>query len=112
MPFPDLTLRTDPSQRGGLATLWADALGVPDNGDNTFAIPFLDVLGSSAQLVEEMLIVVVRPLSSSSTVTFATFTPGSFLAVDKRSITINFEQSGSDQCEVIVGLLHTHTRSA
>lgn len=112
MAFPDLTLRPDTQAPLGVAQLWAEATGVPVNGANTFAIPFVDQppVGSGivpAEIQENWLEVLVTPLGAG--VTGAT--PGvPLLSADKRFMTIVFVADGVTQANVIVRLYHSLER--
>lgn len=112
MPFPNLQLRTDPRAPAGVAQLWAEATGIPDNGPNTFELPFVDQPPAGAgidpdEIEEDWLWIIVDPLGAG--VTGAT--PGApLLSADKRFITINFTADGVSQARVIVRLYHSIER--
>jgi hypothetical protein len=105
MPFPSLQPRTDSRQgthNNGQSTIWAEAEGVPDDGDNVIGLPFL-ALGIQPFLInEDWLDVRVEALGPS--VSCARFVS---LAPDGTSVTINFDQGGGDQARVTVGIMHT-----
>lgn len=109
MPFPALQPRTDTRQGpGGVAQLWAEAVGVPDNGVNTIALPFLDPMGVPFdQLDEDWITIQVRQTTSPSSVAGASYVPGSLAASNKQSIQIDFDQGGLDPCLVIVSVVHS-----
>jgi hypothetical protein len=103
MAFPDLTPRTD-NRQGGRApsTIWAEAEGVPVNGNNTFALPFLDEGIQPSLIDEDWIDIRVEALGPS--VRSSAFVS---LAADKQSMTLSFEQIGADQARVTVALIHT-----
>jgi hypothetical protein len=103
MPFPDLQPRTDNRKGpGGTSVIWAEADGVPDNGANTFGLPFLSEGVDPAVIDEDWIDVRVDALGPS--VTGAQFVS---LSPDKTQMTINFTQVGADQARVRVQLLHS-----
>lgn len=102
MPFPDLLPRTDPRNAEGESDIWAEATGVPDNGNNTFELPFISQGVLPDAINEDWLQIIVQPLGPS--VTGATFVS---LSADKRFLTLNFAQGGGDQCRVTVNSIHT-----
>jgi hypothetical protein len=103
MAFPDLTPREDNRQGGrSPSTIWAEAEGVPANGANTFGLPFI-AEGIQPSLVDEdWLDIRVEGLGPS--IKSSSFVS---LAADKQSMTLNFEQVGTDQARVTVALIHT-----
>jgi hypothetical protein len=112
VPFPNLTLRPDTQAPLGVAQLWAEATGVPDNGPNTFALPFVDQPPSGSgiapeEIQEDWLEVIVTPLGAG--VTGAT--PGApFLSADKQFVTIDFTADGIAAANVIIRLYHSLER--
>ena len=93
MSFPNLTLST-----GGL--LVASATGTPTNGNNTFEH------GIAPHLIDEdWLDILVTALGPTvSAVSYVS------LSADKRSITLNFTQGGTDTAYVRVSLVHSRVR--
>jgi hypothetical protein len=106
MSFPDLDPRTDARQgthNNGRSTLWAEAEGVPANGDNVIGLPFIGLgINPIHWINEDWLDVRVEALGPS--VSCARFVS---LAPDGSSVTISFDQSGSDQARVTVAIIHT-----
>ena len=93
MSFPDLVLRAPNS-------LWAEATGVPVDGLNTFA------LGFDPRLVQEdWIFIVVDALGAS--VIHVEYVG---VSADRTQITLDFTQTGTDACRVIVQLVHTVIR--
>ena len=110
MPFPDLLRKTDPNAPDGLSTMFLENTGLPDNGDNTFEIPYVDDPPggsglSASDIDEDWLDIRVVPLGPS--VTAAAYVS---LSADKRFMTINFTQSGADLATVTVRLFHSLER--
>lgn len=107
MSFPNLALHTSDSE------LWADATGVPDNGPNTFQIPFAlsPALGGAGippdKVDEDWLKIDVISLSADVSACVA---GAPLLSADKLSMTLNFTQAGAGQCTVRVQLVHSLTR--
>lgn len=103
MAFPDLDPR--PDDRGGISgasTLWAEATGLPDNGNNTFELPFIGLGVPPAAITEDWLEISVQPIGPSITgVDFVS------LSADKRFLTLNFAQGGADEARVTVEVVHT-----
>lgn len=112
MAFPDLTLRPDPRSPSGEAALWAEAIGVPDPGANTFMIPFINQppTGSGInpdEVIEDWLSIDVFPLGAGVT----GVTEGvPLLSFDKQFMTLNFLADGVTQARVIVRLYHSIER--
>ena len=103
MAFPDLTPRADLRQGpGGESTLWAEATGVPDNGNNTFALPFVANGIEPSQIDANWIKIVAVALGSS--VSGAAFVS---LSADKTEITVSFVQSGADSVRLTARLTHT-----
>jgi hypothetical protein len=100
MPFPNLALRA-----GG--TYHAEATGVPDNGNNTFTIPFV-AAGIDPDLVDEDWLD-INVIPSGAGVTGATL-GAPLLSVDKGSMTLSFAADGITAARVIVKLNHTGVR--
>ncbi len=98
MPIPNLTLRPG-------AELWAEGVGDPVNGNNTFQIG----IGRENVDSDDQLKITVDRLGTS--VVSYTYVPASLdLTVDPPRITLNFDQNGADQVLVRVRLLHTVIR--
>ena len=104
MPFPDLDPRPDTrgNTPGHTSTLWAEATGVPDNGDNVFAIPFVG-LGMNPNVIDEEWLD-IRVEADGPSITGATFVS---ISGDKLSMTINFVQGGGDAATVTVVITHS-----
>lgn len=103
MPFPDLQPRPDARKGpGGQSVIWAEATGVPDNGDNTFALPFISEGVDPAAIDEDWLD--VRVAADGPSITGAAFVS---LSADKTQMTINFTQGGADQATVTVSIIHS-----
>jgi hypothetical protein len=105
MTFPGLQPRVDTRQgthNNGKSTIWAEAEGVPVNGDNVISLPFLDIGVLPFLINEDWLDVRVKALGPS--VSCARFVS---LAPDGTAVTINFDQGGADQARVTVGIIHT-----
>jgi hypothetical protein len=94
MPFPDLVRKT-----GGV--LHSQATGIPDDGNNTFALD----IPLSAAIDENWLEFLVVALGPS--VQGATFVG---LSADRTQVTLNFTQIGNDQATVCAKLVHTVVR--
>jgi hypothetical protein len=107
VPFPDLTLRTDTRRPEGVAQTWAEAQGVPDNGVNTIALPFLAAGIPEEQLDEDWLEIDVVPLNEPSSVTAVSYVVGSLATLGKAAIQLNFTQTGGDAVLVRVRVIHT-----
>lgn len=91
MPFPNLTPLPQ-------AKYHSSATGVPDNGNNVFALgitPF-------SKVNPDRLKITVKPQGPS--VTGATFVSYNSAT---GNVTMNFAQSGADACEVDVELDHS-----
>ncbi len=101
MPFPDLAMRTD-------GVLWAEATGVPDDGDNTFLLPFVDSGLPPNNLDEDWLIIIPQKLGPS--VVSTNLPVGPLLSLDKRFMTLNFVQAGADSLTLTVFMVHTLVR--
>lgn len=103
MAFPDLF-----PVAGNLMT--AKAIGVPDNGNETFGIPWVPFMGMDpAQIDEENLELTVVQSTLAPGVTSARLVS---LAADKSSITVDFTQTvpGTGRCMVICSLKHSLPR--
>lgn len=108
MPFPDLQLTQDLNKGpGGTNELFAEGEGVPDNGDNTFRIPFLDAGILPENIDEDQMKIFVIPDRVTTGVTDASFVS---LSGDKQFMTINFVQSGAGVARVVVEITHSATR--
>ena len=110
MPFPNLLRRPDPSSPDGLSALFVENTGVPDNGANTFEIPYVDdpPAGSGIdadEVDDDWMVIDVVPLGVG--VTGATY--GS-LDATKRFMTINFAADGVESARVTVQLIHSFIR--
>jgi len=105
--FPDLALRPYTGAPGNVATHWAEAVGVPDNGNNTFLLPFVDEGIAANRIDENWLEIDVDPLGPSVTAV-AEGVP--LLSADKRFMTLNFTQTGADTARVRVQLIKTDQR--
>ena len=109
MPFPNLALRTDVNAPNGVSLHYAEVTGVPDNGDNTFDLPFVGA-GIDPTLIDvqgDWLEIDADPLGPSVT----GVTEGSPLMNAARTqMTLNFDQSGADSCRVRVRLIHSSVR--
>lgn len=103
MPFPDLVRKVD-LRKGpnGESVIWAEAQGVPDNGNNTFAIPFIGLGIPPGQIDEDWMTVIIQSLGPA--VTTSAFVS---LSADKTQMTFSFAQAGADQAIVTVGLIHS-----
>ena len=103
MSFPDLQPRPDDRQGpSGASELWAEATGLPDNGNNTFMLPFIGLGVNPAAITEDWLNITIQPLGPS--ITGATFVS---LSGDKQFMTLNFVQGGADQARVTVEVIHS-----
>jgi hypothetical protein len=108
MPFPALQPRTDTRRGvGGVAELWAEATGVPDNGVNTIPLPFLAMGVPFDQIDEDWLMIKVDPTTTPSSVMGFSYVPGSLAASNKQSIQVDFDQTGADPCLMIVSVVHS-----
>jgi hypothetical protein len=104
MPFPDLVLKSDPRWGGGrTSTIVAEATGVPDNGANTFALPFV-AAGIDPSMVDEDWFENFCVQANGPDVTGARFTS---ISGDKTMITMDFDQAGADSATVRIELKHS-----
>lgn len=93
MSFPDLAPRLPNG-------LFAEATGVPTDGPNTFA------LGINPDLVDPDWLI-INVIGGGPSIAGAAYVG---LSADKRLITIDFTQLGSDAARVVVQLVHTLPR--
>jgi hypothetical protein len=114
VPFPNLTLRPDQNSPGGVSTSYAQATGIPDNGNNAFNVPFL-AAGVDPNLLDEdwfeVTVVLNGQQGLAAGVTGVTFVSW---GADRETLTLNFTQTapGVGQALVIVRLIHTIERGA
>ena len=111
MPFPNLALKTDPSSPLGVAQLWAEATGVPDNGNNTFSIPFINPAPAGAGIDpdyvdDDWFVFYVIP-ADPALVTGATWVS---LSADKQFVTMNFAADGVTAATLILNLAWSANR--
>lgn len=111
MAFPNLVLLPDVTTRRGVAQLWAQATGVPDNGLNTFEIPFVDPLPGGSQIDPDLIFnsanslkIIVTPLAPGVS---GVVLGSPLLSADKRFMTLNFTADGIAQATVLVRLFHS-----
>jgi hypothetical protein len=105
--LPPATLKETSVRPEGVLLHVAETEGVPVNGLNVIEIPFIDAGIDPTTFDAGFIQPLVRPLTESSSVTFCSegvhpdpVEPGSGLAADKRSIALNFTQTGVDQVVV------------
>jgi hypothetical protein len=103
MSMPDLEPKFD-ARKGSNSTMYAEVTGVPDNGNNVIGLPWVDQGIPPSQVEEDWIEFRVEALGPS--VTGASVVGGS-LSPDKRSITLNFSQSGGDAAILSANLIHT-----
>lgn len=94
MAFPNLVLKT-----GGVLT--STATGVPVNGNNTF------LLNIPTKNIDSTNWLKLNIFALGPSVTGATFVS---LSPDNTSVTVNFVQTGADQCKVEAVLVHSTIR--
>jgi hypothetical protein len=117
--FPNLALRVDPQSPGGTSNAWAEATGIPDNGNNTFTLPFV-AAGIDPNLIQADWMRITVTLNGrqlqNGTVLAAGVTDAAFvsLAANKTDLTLTFTQGapGVGQANVGVELIHTVSRGA
>jgi hypothetical protein len=110
MPFPDLQLKSDPAKGpGGTQQLFAEGTGVPDNGNNTFLIPFVAAGVNPAEVDPEKMKIFVDPdpTRANPGVTDARFVS---LSPDRTQLTMSFVQSGAGDCTVVVQIQWSGSR--
>lgn len=112
MPFPDLQPKPDPNSPTGAATLYAEAEGIPDDGDNTFGLPFVG-LGIDPSLIDERWLQYWADIDGWQG-TVPGVTQLTFVSLDpnKELITFNFSQlnPGLGTCRLTIRLVHSTVR--
>lgn len=112
MPFPDLQLVADVLKGPGFfLPNVAESTGTPDAGNNTFALPFVDA-GMDPALIDPSRLqfeVELDPNRSAGVPLNPGVTDMRFvsLAADKRSVTVDFAQSGIGLARVTCTVNHT-----
>lgn len=112
MPFPDLTLVPDVLKGGGsVLLLAAEATGVPDNGNNTFGLPFVAAGVDPALVDPSRMVIEVEPdpgrpaggslLPGVEDARFVSLSP------DKTQLTLAFSQTAVGNARVTVTVNHT-----
>jgi hypothetical protein len=114
MPLGNATLKSTDVRPEGVLLHVAEVEGVPDNGLNIIGIPFVDAGIDPVTFDASYLQPIVRPLTQGSSVEFVSegvhpdpVEPGSALSADKKSIALDFVQTGADQVVVQIVLLNT-----
>jgi hypothetical protein len=108
--FPDLQPRPDtykaPPQ---IQLMFAEATGVPDDGNNTFAIPFIGLGVRPSEVDPDKMKIFVQFSQDNPGVTNAEFVS---LSADKTMMTLDFTQTapGTGECTVVVQIQHSITR--
>lgn len=98
MAIPNLSLRTG-------YQFTAQGTGIPDNGNNTFSLPWGSQQGLSAS-GDEIELDVISNGSSVIDATFVSFTRNS----NDSTIVLNVTQTGSDTVTVIAQYVHSLVR--
>lgn len=103
MAFPALNPKPDTRRGpGATSTIWAEATGIPANGPNVIALPFISEGVAPDDINEDWIDLRISALGPS--VIGASFVS---LAPDKQSMTINFVQAGADQATVRCRIYHS-----
>jgi hypothetical protein len=112
MSFPDLQLVPDTYKGPGFFLPYvAEVTGVPDAGNNTFLLPFVDNDVPPSLIIPERLRIFVDP--DPNRPAGGTSNPGVSdvrfvsLSADKRNLTLDFAQSGAGDVRIHVSLDHT-----
>jgi hypothetical protein len=112
MPFPDLLLVADVLKGVGETLPYvAEATGVPDNGNNAFLLPFVDAGLDPALIDPSRLKIMFDP--DPSRPAGGTANPGVndvrfvSLSADKRTLTLDFAQTGVGDCRLSCEVMHT-----
>jgi hypothetical protein len=110
MPIPDLVPMPDTAKGpAGIQNQFAEATGIPSNGNNTFGIPFIGLGVNPSEVDPDKMKIFVRPSRVNPGVTDADFVA---LSADKTQMTMSFVQAapGVGECRVVVQLQHSVTR--
>jgi hypothetical protein len=110
VPFPNLAPRPDPEKGpGGIQDLFAEATGIPSDGNNTFSIPFIALGVRPGEVDTNKMKIFMSPSRVNQGVTDVQFVA---LSADKTMLTLSFTQAapGVGECELVVQIQHSVTR--
>lgn len=110
MPMPAFTPVVDSTKADGLSELFAESDGIPDGGNETLAIPFVDNGFPPLELQANFLKIFLEPGRGATVgVTDLVFVS---LSADRRFITLNFTQTapGIGTARVVIQIQHTIDR--
>ena len=110
MPFPDLVPMPDTAKGpGGIQNQFAEATGIPSNGNNTFDIPFIGLGANPSEVDPDKMKIFMIPSRVIPGVTDVSFVS---LSADKTQMTLSFVQTapGVGEARVVVQLQHSITR--
>lgn len=110
MPMPGFTLVTDSTKADGFSELFSESEGIPDGGNETLSIPYVDNGFPPAELQENFLKIFLEPgRGVAAGVTDLAFVS---LSADRRFITLDFTQTapGVGTARVVIQIQHTIDR--
>lgn len=110
MPMPAFAPVTDSTKADGISELFAESEGVPDGGNETLSIPYVDNGFPPAELQANFLKIFMEPgRGATSGVTDLAFVS---LSADRRFITLDFTQTapGIGTARVVIQIQHTIDR--
>jgi hypothetical protein len=110
--FPNLARRPDPESPDGLSVLYAEAIGVPDDGNNTFELPFVSAGVDPALVDADWLEFDVFLNGDDGTIPGVDGAVFIGLAANKVDCTVNFNQTapGVGTARMVCRLIHSVER--